>query len=336
MNCIRQTMLLIKRILCRPAMLVVLMLIPASLIILSLLPARTRDTEIVSGIYIQAHDSYTDVFSDYLLNTSTGFVFRIYESENAMKDAVASGDIDAGYMLPDGISSRIISGDSRGCVTVFTTPATSFQAVTAESVYAALLRAYAPAMSVHMLESRYLSGSQTVDTGDINSYIDEHFNSYIDDQDIFTIQSSLADSDSNAVSGTDSQDISPNNLPVEALIYMTIFICALLGLQNYLKDLDDGVYSILSPYARASFCAKNIAAGIIPAAIVNYISLLIYSGCSRPLYYLLCIAGVVLVCLILCLLFRLIFRHLRAYSTALPFIIICTLLLSLLSMLSQM
>lgn len=336
MNYIRQTMLLIKRILCRPAMLVVLMLIPVSLIILSLLPDRTRNTEIVSGIYIQTPDSYTDAFSDYLLSTSTGFVFHIYGSENAMKDAVASGDIDAGYLLPDDISSRIISGDNRDCITVFTTPATSFQAVTAESVYAALLRAYAPAMSVHMLESRYLPGGQTVDTEDIDSYIDVHFNSYIDEKDIFTIQSSLADSDSNAVSRTDSQDISPNNLPVETLIYMTIFICALLGLQNYLKDLDDGVYSILSPYARASFCTKNIAAGIIPAAILNYISLLIYSGFSEPLYYLLCVAGVTLSSLLLCLVFRLIFRHLRAYSTALPFIIICTLLLSLLSMLSQM
>ena len=52
MNHIRQINLLIKRILCRPAMIVVLLVIPAVLIAVSFLPARKQSTEIVSGVYI--------------------------------------------------------------------------------------------------------------------------------------------------------------------------------------------------------------------------------------------------------------------------------------------
>ena len=60
MNHIRQINLLIKRILCRPAMIVVLLVIPAVLIAVSFLPARTHGCfPVVShidlhGIYLQA------------------------------------------------------------------------------------------------------------------------------------------------------------------------------------------------------------------------------------------------------------------------------------------
>ena len=101
MNHIRQINLLIKRILCRPAMIVVLLVIPAVLIAVSFLPARKQSTEIVSGVYIESSDEHTDAFLSYLTSTSTGFTFRHYESLKDMKDDVASGRIDSAYMVPD-------------------------------------------------------------------------------------------------------------------------------------------------------------------------------------------------------------------------------------------
>ena len=134
---------------------------------------------------------------------------------------------------------------------------------------------------------------------------------------------------------TASTDIAPNNFPVGILVYITLFVCSLLGLQNYLRDLDCGAYSILSSRKKAGFCVKNIAAGIIPAAIISFISLIIYSGTNGCLNVLLHIAAVSVISLA-ALIFRVIFRRYKIFTIALPFIIICTLLLSLLSMLSQM
>ena len=151
MNHIRQINLLIKRILCRPAMIVVLLVIPAVLIAVSFLPARKQSTEIVSGVYIESSDEHTDAFLSYLTSTSTGFTFRHYESLKDMKDDVASGRIDSAYMVPDGFSESMIHSDGKRHITVYTTDGSSFQSVSEESVYAALLYAYAADMSVCML-----------------------------------------------------------------------------------------------------------------------------------------------------------------------------------------
>lgn len=94
--------------------------------------------------------------------------------------------------------------------------------------------------------------------------------------------------------------------------------------------------TLSSPPEKSRILCKNIAAGIIPAAIISFISLIIYSGTNGCLNVLLHIAAVSVISLAAALIFRVIFRRYKIFTIALPFIIICTLLLSLLSMLSQM
>ena len=178
MNHIRQINLLIKRILCRPAMIVVLLVIPAVLIAVSLLPARKQSTEIVSGVYIESSDEHTDAFLSYLTSTSTGFTFRHYESLKDMKDDVASGRIDSAYMVPDGFSESMINSDGKRQITVYTTDGSSFQSVSEESVSAALLYAYAADMSVCMLQDRYLA-NVPYDETQMSEYISDRFKGYI-------------------------------------------------------------------------------------------------------------------------------------------------------------
>ena len=190
MNHIRQINLLIKRILCRPAMIVVLLVIPAVLIAVSFLPARKQSTEIVSGVYIESSDEHTDAFLSYLTSTSTGFTFRHYESPKDMKDDVASGRIDSAYMVPDGFSESMIHSDGKRHITVYTTDGSSFQSVSEESVYAALLYAYAADMSVCMLQDRYLA-NVPYDETQMSEYISDRFKGYIENEDIFTIESGL-------------------------------------------------------------------------------------------------------------------------------------------------
>ena len=138
-----QINILIKRMLCRPAMIAVLMLIPMALILVHVLPEKKQSTEIVSGIFIETPDEYTDSFTGYLYNTATGFTFQPYESLPDMKDDVASGKLDAGYSFPVDFSQAMIHMDTNVKVDVYTSAGSSFENVTCESVYAALLYAYA-------------------------------------------------------------------------------------------------------------------------------------------------------------------------------------------------
>ena len=308
-------------------MIVVLLLIPLSMLAVSLLPDKSQSTEIASGIFIEEPDEHMESFVSALKRSSTGFTFREYSSLQSMQDDTASGRIDAGYLFPAGISSDIINGAYKGKITVYTTNSTTFEEVSAEAVYAALLEVYAPDIALHMLDADSISMGSGVNA---DEYIKNRYAGYIENDDIFTIKSNITGRFKAA------NDIQPRNFPVEIFVYITIIICALTGLQNFLKDLEGGVYSIVSPRTRVSFCAKNIAAGIIPAAIINLISLLIYSDAEDFLHTCILIFAVSLAGFVLCMIFRFIFRKYKAYVIAMPFIIICTILLSLLSSLSQM
>ena len=313
-----QINILIKRILYRPAMIAVLMLIPVSIVSVRFLPEKKQSTEIVSGIFIEKPDSYTDTFIDSLEDTSTGFIFQIYSSLDEMMDDVASEKLDSGYSLPADFSTSMINCDDSIQINVYITAGTSFYSVTSESVYSALLTAYAADMSVNMLERRYISDALSSDTDSyIKDFIRQRFHGYIENDDIFSINV-------------------PNNFPVELLIYITIFICALLGTQNYLKDLDGGVYSTLSKADKIGFCIKNIAAGIIPAAILSVLSLIIYMDISHTSYILIHVAAISIMSLAASMITGLLLKRYRSFTIAMPFIIICTLLPLLLSQLSQM
>lgn len=326
-----QINILIKRMLCRPAMIAVLMLIPMALILVHVLPEKKQSTEIVSGIFIETPDEYTDSFTGYLYNTATGFTFQPYESLPDMKDDVASGKLDAGYSFPVDFSQAMIHMDTNVKVDVYTSAGSSFENVTCESVYAALLYAYAADMSINMLGNRYIFDTTSIDIEDrADKFIRERFNGYIENDDIFSISGGLSGK------YTSPDKIVPNNFPAELLIYMTIFICALLGTQNYLKDLDNGVYSSLPGYRKLSFCTKNIAAGIIPTAIMSFISLIIYMSYASILYITVHIAVVSVISLASSMLTGMILRRYKVFTIAMPFVIICTLLPLLLAQLSQM
>ena len=308
-------------------MIVVLLLIPLSMLAVSLLPDKSQSTEIVSGIFIEEPDAHTESFVSTLKSSSTGFTFREYSSLQSMQDDTASGRIDAGYLFPAGISSDIINGTYKGKITVYTTGSTAFEEVSTEAVYAALLEVYAPDIALHMLDADSISMDSGVNA---DEYIKNRYAGYIENDDIFTIRSNITGRYEVAA------DIQPRNFPVEIFVYITIIICALTGLQNFLNDLECGVYAIVSPHSRISFCAKNIAAGIIPAAIINLISLLIYSDVFDFLHTCILILAVSLAGFVLCMILRFLFRNYKTYVIAMPFIIICTILLSLLYSLSQM
>mgnify|MGYP002249637470 FL=1 len=199
-------------------------------------------------------------------STSTGFTFRHYESLKDMKDDVASGRIDSAYMVPDGFSESMIHSDGKCHITVYTTDGSSFQSVSEESVSAALLYAYAADMSVCMLQDRYLA-NVPYDETQMSEYISDRFKGYIENEDIFTIESGLTGK------YTASTDIAPNNFPVEILVYITLFVCSLMGLQNYLRDLDCGAYSILSYQKKSRILCKKYSSGN-------------YSRCHYQLYIL--------------------------------------------------
>lgn len=325
MTSIRQLFLLIKRILTKQVMAIVLIFIPAVICTVSLLPGKVMKTEIVSGVYIEGEDEYTHKLLCRLQDSSTGFTFTAYPTGDALIKAVQSGEIDSGYIIPKGIENILTGIDKDNKISVIISDETSFDKVTSETVYASLLTIYAPHMAISMLREKYDIPDYIISHDDIVSYITEHYDGYIADGDIFQINTSLSGSYKT------QEYVQPNNFPVDTFVYITIFICGLTGLLCFMKDMDSGVYNALPVSGKWSFAMKNIAAGIIPAAILNLLSLLFYMRHSFNMGYIVGLVICTMLTFIICILLKCIFRSYRAYVTAMPYMIICTLLLSLLA-----
>jgi uncharacterized membrane protein len=125
-----------------------------------------------------------------------------------------------------------------------------------------------------------------------------------------------------------------DTFPFQEFTGLIIYITALLGLLNYMKDNQNNVYGRLSKRKRLSFCIMNIMADITPAAILGFVALAVYNKGASLFLMMLQMIFYIFICLILCIIFRFIFRSYKIYCGVLPLLIVCALLLSGIKILS--
>ncbi|MGN0394591.1 MAG: hypothetical protein ACI4EF_04455 [Coprococcus sp.] len=310
---IRALKIFIKRALCKPFTIILMLLIPLSAILFRILPEKEMTSTVETGIYIETADQYTEALTDILEEEQDGFIFVICDSKDELTDKVASGIFDCGFILPEDYTEIFINGNTSSKIAMYTSPASMFQYVSMEKLYSSMLKIYAPVMTSRFIESAY---------GDsYESYIKEHFNEYINNNSVFTINvtGSYKLSDS-------KQKL--NSFPVYEVSGLLIFICGLFGVLQFLRDENKHAYDRLPAGKRFIYCGINIAANIIPAATISYITLIIYGYSANAFKLFIHISIYLFICLLYSLVYRLIFRKYVVYQAALPFIIALSLLLT--------
>ncbi len=310
---IRAIGIFIKRTLCRPFTILLLLLIPASAVVLRLLPDKEMSVSIKTGILIEQPDSYTDALINILGEEKNEFVFVLCDSKEEITDKVATGVLDCGFIIPNGVYDIFADNDTEKKITMYVSPASTFQYVSLEKLYGSLLKVYAPVMTNDYITDTY-------DTS-YEEYVKKHFEEYMENDSVFSITAS----GSNKLSPSRQKF---NSFPVYEFSGLIIFICGLLGILQFMKDEKNHAYDRLSMKKRYLYCGLNIAAGLIPAAIISSITLIIY-GYSVNIFRLLGhILLYTIICLLYSLLYRCIFRTYVVYQAALPVIITLALLLT--------
>lgn len=310
---IRALGILIKRALCKPFTAILVLLIPLSAILIQLIPQNDMSTTIETGIYIENPDSYTDALTDKLTKEKEGFVFVICESKEELINKVSSGILDCGFALPDGYADTFINGKTKDKLTMYTSPSSMFQYIAMEKLYGCMLEIYAPQMTTQFISENFGEA--------YDDYITERFEKYLNDNSVFTI----------SVTGNQHFTASKqrlNTFPIYELTGLLIFICSLFGVLNYLRDESRHSYDSLSNEKKHIYCIINIAAEVLPAAIIGYITLMIYNSSINAFKLLLHMLLYMLICILYSLLYRLLFRKYTVYQAVLPIIITLALLLT--------
>lgn len=315
----RQFFIFLKRTLCKPIYCILLLLIPAIAIGVKALPQKAVSTNIKTGIYTYDQDEYTSQIVKQLTANETGFIFVACTSEQELMELVASGELDCGYVLPADFSEAFVADINNSHMNVYTSPATLFVTISNEIVFHQLLQVYAVPIVTNYFSS--VSEFQDALPIDYATYIPDIYEDYMTNNSVFTIVTNSTGDYQN-----DTEQISM--FPLYKFVGLLIFIAALFGLMNALKDEDQNIYLRLNKRNRLKFYILNIISNLLPAACIGYLTLLIYGTDKSPAALALHMLVYIIICLLFTLLYRIIFRTYRFYIAALPILLACTLVLS--------
>lgn len=310
---IRAFAIFIKRALCKPFAVILILLIPLSAVLVNFIPQKDMSTTIKAGIYIEKADSYTNDLTYMLTEKEAGFVFVICENRKELTDKISAGQFDCGFVLPDGYGNSFVNHNTDNKLIMYTSPSSMFQHIAMEKLYGCMLEIYAPQLINSFISENY--------GGSYDNYIDELFEKYMNDNSVFTIKVT-----GNQNFSASKQEL--NTFPVYELAGLLMFACALLGVLNYMKDESCHSYDGLPKEKRFIYCIINIAADLVPAAITCYITLIIYNSSADAVKLLLRLILYMGICILYSIIYRLVFRKYAVYQAALPIIIALALLLT--------
>ncbi len=318
---LRRYLILLKRVITKYINIILMISIPLTAFIVSRMPEEKTSVDIVCGFYFEENSTGSENVSKMLLKSDSGFVFEKCDSEEELENGVAAGVYECGYYFGEGFEEAFIT-DNRSCqVLLYTSPSTTFDAVTSEIVYDKLLNAYSPNIAAYYLKTN--PSTTDLYSDEYYSYIKENYDDYMNSDKIFKITANST--------GTYSETASEINMfPVRKFMELIILFSALFGMLAFLRDNDNGVYNRLSKEGRFSFRILNILSNMTPMVISGYITLIVYEHTTNYLIYAGNMLIYILICLVLSTCLGYIFRHYKNMLSAMPVIMICALISAIL------
>lgn len=316
---LRQYRILLKRTSKKFINLLLLLIIPFTAFYVKNLPMEEKSTVFICGYYMEESNSYLAQVEQELSGHQDCFTFEKCSSMEELKDQVASGRYDCGFAFDNGFSDAFIH-DIKNChIRLYTSPSSMFQSIFSETLFDRLLDTFSPAIAVNYLASN--SATKDFYRSSFQSYLEDQYRNYMNSDSVFR----LSVNNTGAYHGTtDSVDL----FPVHAFTGFLLFLSSLVGLLVYLKDQDDHIYDRVSKRKRLSFCLTGILANITPVWLVSVVTLYLYEQPEAILPFLLKMFGYILLCLLFTFICLLIFRHYKPFVSALPVLVICTLIFS--------
>ncbi len=170
-----------------------------------------------------------DQLAEDLLNNSGMFQFYLCDDEEKLKDQVASGKAECGYVIPEDLGERLKDKKIKKAMTLYTSPSTVTGSLSTETVFAALAKLYDRQLLIDYVQDE--------EAGDL-------YDLWYADGNIFHFEYVYGDS-SYGGSGTAHADTSDNIFPVKGITAVIIFMMSLYSACILKEDEKKGLFSTL-------------------------------------------------------------------------------------------
>lgn len=157
-------MLIFKRLLRMPALLVMLVLTFACILLCGML---TEDDGIPACGIVVGSDTIAKDLGDRL--TADGLI--AYADETALRAAVARGEVAMGAVLPDDLTARLESGRTNGMIAFLESPTAVLRPLYRYRIAAYLLEAYTPYLTSALLEDAGVTRTPDEMRAEIDAYL---------------------------------------------------------------------------------------------------------------------------------------------------------------------
>lgn len=252
-----------KRMLSKKLYIFILLLLPVLTIVYKAIPNKQKTADIKVAIYCEDSSKYYDSVIDKLLNASNLYTFYETDTSDALINDVKSGRAECGYIIPDNFFSNYIIGNTDAKIKLYEIPSTTLSAAITDTLFSKIF---------DVCEKDILTFA--VNKPEYNNELIERYLSYTNGDSIFQLQN------------TERKPFSYENLiyKIELPIYETaviiIIFAGLLGLLNYMKDAESGIYISLNKVEGFGIKSINIIVALIPITLVGFICTTITFGLS--------------------------------------------------------
>ena len=134
------TLILTKRTLKSPLLIILLFTMPLLAFIVTKIPSFNNDLSYRGGLYVMGEDELAKDIVNQLINDNSIFEFVEYSDLDEMYDDVNTGKLTCGYIFPEDLSERSSMKECKGCITVIKKPEETLQLALNEMVYSKLIK----------------------------------------------------------------------------------------------------------------------------------------------------------------------------------------------------
>lgn len=268
-----------KRIFSKKLYIFILLLLPTLTLIYKAIPNKQKTTDIRVAIYSEDTSNYYDLLMPKLTNASKLYLFYETTDKESLINDVKSGYAECGYFIPEHFfDNYIIGNDYDTKMELYNIPSTTLDSAISETLFSKIF---------DICEKDILSFAVNMPEYDDELY--ERYLAYTDGDSVFQ----LKDTKDKAFSYENI--VYKVELPIAEIAIILIFFAGLLGLLNYMKDAESGIYITLNSNEKFIVKSINMIVALIPITLIGFICIVLTYGFSKQASYVLLLAPCVFV-----------------------------------------
>lgn len=229
------TMLFIKRLIKKPAFVMILIVMPLVVTMFNKIEAAD-DHSISVGIYYEK-DALAKTICENLSNKKGYIKFILYSNKDEMSEAVETKKIECGYIFPSDFNDRLDKYEIKRCITCVEAPSSILSSVSDEVVFAGILDEYGKNIAANFIKENNI-GRNTGDNG--IKAVENMYKSFNTPEKTFSIDYKYIEADEEASSEVGGRS---TTYIIHGLVSVLILISGLFGAIEWFNDEKKGLYS---------------------------------------------------------------------------------------------